>query len=200
MPTTPRTPKDGSSGRDDLYLAREALKGGQDAVDVFVERMRCIPRMLTSLNSRRNNYLSPDDIADLSQEVFTTVWKKLETYQGEAALETWVYSFCLLMMMNSVRKKARQPHAIEDDAPEPSAPVPDPSALTAPDEEAVHAALGKLGAAERSVVELKQFEALTFEDIAERLSISTNTAKTRYYRGLTKLRSLLPAGLNEDAR
>ena len=167
---------------------------------MFVERMRCIPRMLSSLNSRRGRYLSPDDIADLSQEVFTTVWKKLETYQGEAALETWAYPFCLLMMMDSVRKKARQSHAIDDDAPEPPTPVPGPSALAALDEEAVHAALAKLGAAERSLIELKQFEELTFESAAERLGISVNTAKTRCYRGLNKLRTLLPAGLNEDER
>ena len=156
--------------------------------------------MLSSLNSRRGRYLSPDDIADLSQDVFTTVWKKLETYEGEAALETWVYPFCLLMMMNTVRKKARQPVAIEEDSPEPSAPPETHTGLAQLDEEAVHAALAKLGEGERGVIQLKQFEELTFDTIAERLGISPNTAKTRYYRGLTKLRSLLPAGLSEEER
>lgn len=50
------------------------------------------------------------------------------------------------------------------------------------------------------MIELKQFEELTFESTAERLDISVNTARTRYYRGLNKLRTLLPAGLNEDER
>jgi len=50
------------------------------------------------------------------------------------------------------------------------------------------------------LIELKQFEELTFESAAERLGISVDTAKTRCYRGLNKLRTLLPAGLNEDER
>jgi len=45
-------------------------------------------------------------------------------------------------------------------------------------------------------VRLKKLEDLTFEAIGELRSISANTAKTRYYRGILKLRERLgsPAG------
>ena len=42
---------------------------------------------------------------------------------------------------------------------------------------------------QRLVIELKFFQQLTFEEIAAHLDISSNTAKTRMYAGLKKLRN-----------
>jgi|SRR5436190_8267317 len=52
-------------------------------------------------------------------------------------------------------------------------------------------ALGELPVEQRAVVHLKLWEGLTFEEIAEALEISANTAASRYRYGLDKLRSLL---------
>ena len=49
-------------------------------------------------------------------------------------------------------------------------------------------ALGELPAEQRHVVELKFFQHFTFEDIARQLGISPNTAKTRLYAALKKLK------------
>ena len=43
------------------------------------------------------------------------------------------------------------------------------------------------------MIRLKHFQELTFEEISSRLSIPANTAKTKYYRGLEKLRETLRA-------
>ena len=67
------------------------------------------------------------------------------------------------------------------------------------DEELVHLALEELEPPLARIVQLKHFEDLTFEALAERLDISPNTAKTRYYRGLVRLeRRLGPHSPNED--
>jgi RNA polymerase sigma-70 factor (ECF subfamily) len=52
-------------------------------------------------------------------------------------------------------------------------------------------ALGELPADQRAVVHLKLWEGLTFEQIAEALGISPNTAASRYRYGLDKLRTRL---------
>lgn len=49
-------------------------------------------------------------------------------------------------------------------------------------------ALAELPAEQRHVVELKFFQEFTFHDIAGQLGISPNTAKTRLYGALRKLR------------
>ncbi|HXC99497.1 MAG TPA: sigma-70 family RNA polymerase sigma factor, partial [Verrucomicrobiae bacterium] len=64
-----------------------------------------------------------------------------------------------------------------------------------PDEQAFREmlaqALGELPADQRAVLHLKLWEGLTFEQIAEALDISPNTAASRYRYGLDKLRDRL---------
>ncbi len=66
---------------------------------------------------------------------------------------------------------------------------------TEPDEEAfrseLSAALGQLPPEQRTVVHLKLWEGLTFDEIAHTLEIPQNTAASRYRYGLDKLRNLL---------
>ena len=64
-----------------------------------------------------------------------------------------------------------------------------------PDEESfrdtLEAALGELPTEQRAVVHLKLWEGLTFEEIADTLGVSPNTAASRYRYGLDKLRERL---------
>ena len=69
------------------------------------------------------------------------------------------------------------------------APTPDPDERAF--REALSAALGELVSEQRTVVHLKLWERLTFEQIAELLGIPPNTAASRYRYGLDKLRHRL---------
>ena len=51
--------------------------------------------------------------------------------------------------------------------------------------------LSTLPLAQRLIVELKVFQSHTFEEIAELQDISANTAKTRFYAALRKLKALM---------
>lgn len=57
--------------------------------------------------------------------------------------------------------------------------------------EEIRQAMERLPPAEAEVIRLKHFEGLTFDEIGTRLDTSPNTAKTRYYRGLGTLETLL---------
>jgi RNA polymerase sigma factor (sigma-70 family) len=57
--------------------------------------------------------------------------------------------------------------------------------------EDVYSGLEKLGEDHAQIIRLKHFSQMTFEEIARRLRVSANTVKTRYYRGLIKLREFL---------
>lgn len=190
---------DAADASPDLRLVRAARAGDPAAVERFVERMRCVPRILAAKNARLARPLRSDELADLAQEVFAAVWSRLEEFEGRSALESWVYAFCALNLLRSARR-GRGPTPGPHGAPDAlAAPAPE-SALDPLDEEHLHAALAQLAPEEAEAVALKQLDELTFDAIAARLGVSANTVKTRYYRGLVGLRRRLLPLFKEVAR
>ncbi len=194
-----------AEGQRDRELVGQVLAGENAATQEFVERMRCVPRILAAKNARSGRPLSHDDLADLAQEVFSIVWRKLSEFRGEARIEAWVYPFCQLQYMNALRRNTRRPAPFEVDGEdaEPDAAGTavrgeGPEGLDPLDATHVHAALERLSEAEKEVIRMKQFDDLTFDEIAARTGISVNTAKTRYYRGLVRLRDLLALRFSEE--
>ena len=175
----------------DLDLVRATLRGDRSAVDRFVGRMGCVPRMLAVQNGRFGRPLDVEEVADLVQDVLVVIWKKLDQFQGRAALETWVYRVCRWELQNAIRRKRRQPVLVEE--ADTALPVrQEPGALAAFDRaDSALVGLSRLGPPAADVIRLRHFEQLTFDEIGERLQISPNTAKTQYYRGLIKLRSII---------
>lgn len=184
--------------RGDLELVREVLRGSPAALEKLIERLRCIPQILSERNVRSGSPLSDEDLTDLTQETLITVWKKLPSFEGRSTLETWVYSFCMHQMMNALRSKKRLPQLVSDEALE----FPDAENRTTPsgslEYEHVHACLRGLDHTQESVIRLKHFSALTFEEIALRLVMSQSSVKTVYYRGLERLRGLLNRHMREE--
>ena len=136
-----------------------------------------------------------EDLADAVQDTLTSIWRKLGEFEGRAALETWVYRFCFLELMNGVRRRRRRPEPMHEDesvAERDDRRVPGPGETEA-DRELIHRVLDRLGPPAADVIRMKHFEELTFDEIGEQLDVSPNTAKTQYYRGMLRLREYLDA-------
>lgn len=152
--------------------------------------MSCVPRFLHSKNNALGKPLDELQIEELSQEVIMIVWRKIATFDGRAQLESWVYRVAALELMNRVRHESiRRPKSMTHEQMVEAAGSTDPP--TFEDYTIVHRALGELSPDERDVVHGKYFEHMTFPDMAVRFDISEGTAKSRFYRGLRRLRSLL---------
>ncbi len=179
----------------DVELARRALAGDEDCVREFIHRMGCVPRILVAKNRRLGRPLSDDDLSDLVQDTLLAVWRKLGQFDGQAALETWVYRFCHLELMRRLRTLQSVPLPLEN----PDARVYDRSTgaeAAERDFARIVEGLEHLPEDLAEVLRLKHLAHLTFDQIGDRLALSPNTAKTRYYRGLTQLRK----ALGEQAR
>jgi RNA polymerase sigma-70 factor (ECF subfamily) len=48
---------------------------------------------------------------DLAQEVFTLVWRHLDSFQGNAKFTTWLYTICRNTCLNAIRSEATEPSA-----------------------------------------------------------------------------------------
>ncbi len=178
---------------DDLALAQSAVAGDREARRQFAQRMQCVPRMLVVMNRRLVGRVSNEDIEDLVQDTLVTVWRRLDTFGGRASLETWVYRFCRYHLANRIRSLARRPVHVTVETYDQS----QETTSTLLEFEDVHRALGELEQATADVLRLKHFRQLSFPEIGTALGISPNTAKTRYYRGLTVLRRMLEPGRRE---
>ncbi len=175
---------------EDRELARSVVAGDPQALGVFSERIACLRPILAAQNARVGGMLGEHDLADLAQDSLLVAWKKLPAFDGATTLEAWLYTICYYLLMNRIRKHSLRLSVMksldEQSSPDPQESVPDPWRY-----EELYASIEKLPSEERVVIQLKHFKGLTFKEVGERLSISTNTIKARYYRARTKLMALL---------
>ena len=186
----PNNPPEGSpQGAVDLDLVRRGMKGDRAALDGLMDRLGCVEPILKSLNRRMGGPLTPADLEDLTQDTLVTIWEKLSTFEGRAALSTWAYRYCFLGMLDRRRtvRKSRQRHVTLDAA----AGTAGPKAPSATDRITLLDSLLSLSELEARIIALKHFENRTFFEIADLLELPPSTAKSHYYRGIESLKALL---------
>lgn len=176
---------------EDLALVRRALEGDARAVQAVVERLRCVPRLIALRNLRLGEPFEQGELEDIAQEVMIAVWSKLDQFQGRSSLDGWIYRFAQLELVYSLRRKDLRPERLADLGRGVSSTPVAAGALEPDEAETLYPALEELDVAQADVIRLKHFDDLTFAEIATRLGLSSNTAKTRYYRGLQRLRGIL---------
>ena len=132
------------------------------------------------------------DTRDLLQEVFVKLARRPDLLDGVRDERAFLLRLAHNRAIDLIRRRGTRDKHHEQLAAEPL-PVFAPAG--GPDEgafrDALAAALGELPAGQRAVVQLKLWEGLTFEQIAELLGIPLNTAAGRYRYGIDKLRARL---------
>ncbi len=177
-------------GADLLLVETSLTDPGAEAL--LLQRLRCVPRMLAAKNAQHGRVLDDVELEDLAQETLLTIWKKRAEFTGRSSIETWIYPFCYHHLMNRLRRRFHRPRTL---------PLEAAQAVAAPNEQDfgyVYRALAEVGPPDEDVLRLKHFEQLTFEQIGTLLGISPNTAKSRYYHGLERLRGLLASRQREE--
>ena len=173
---------------EDWTLVRSALDRQPGAIDVLIERLECVHRILAAMNHDRHRPLNQHDLEDLGQDTLMKVLGKLESFEGRARLETWVYRFCYLEFLNRVRREPRRSGLPIEVEPE----TRDTNQLENEAELGrIEACLERLGPPKSHVIQLRHFEDLTFAEIGQVLGIPGSTVRTHYQRGLDWLRGEL---------
>lgn len=169
----------------DLRLVRSALAGRSADQRELIRRMKVAHRLLVVQNRRLGQPLDEAAVEDVAQDATLSAWRKLEEYEGRASLETWVYRFCFLELMNAIRHRHRrstlQLSAVDVPTRDDQAPVG----------EGLGRYLRHLSPREAEAVRLRHVEDLAFEEIATTLDVSVSSAKTHYYRAIEKLRTVV---------
>ena len=133
-----------------------------------------------------------NDTRDLLQEIFVKIAREPGLLKDVRNERAFLIRLAHNLAIDLIRRRDTRERTKENFSAErvsPFAPANDPDVRIFRQELAE--ALGELPEDQRAVVHLKLWEALTFEEIAEALDISPNTAASRYRYGLDKLRELL---------
>ena len=132
-----------------------------------------------------------DDAYDLVQEALLRVRKGLETYQP-GSLEAWLSRIVTNVYLDAVRRRRRRPVEALPEDPErllPSSPGADEATDRLPDD--VQVALRRLPEDFRTAVVLCDVVGLSYEEIADALSVPVGTVRSRIHRGRRLLRAAL---------
>ena len=125
------------------------------------------------------------DAEDIVQEAFVRYWRNRDRVRDPAA---YLYTCVRRTAVDWLRRRRRQPRRTDFDRRQPCF---DSAGLSAEEEESratMEAALGALPPEQRQVVVMKIWGGLTFATIGRVLSISPNTAASRYRYALQALR------------
>jgi len=141
---------------------------------------------------------SGEDARDVCQETFLKAFRSLPHFKREARFSSWLYQIALNLCRDRMRRrKGKKLVSLDDPGMESIGNLrgKEPSALQSVEAQdlsrLVAAAVWSLPEDQREVIVLKEYEGLTFLEIAEALELPPSTVKTRLYRGLGQLRDKL---------
>lgn len=186
----------------DETIVERALTGDAEAFGEIVRRWeRRIFALAFGMLGRE------EDARDATQETFLAAFRNLRGFRGEAKVSSWLHRIAVNQCITRQRRaKVRSEAALDDeqekDAASFAAPLSYSPARVAEGRQeiaAVRRAVNSLPVELRQVVVMKEFEELTFREIADALDLPLSTVKSRLYTSLKQLQMKLHKFDNEAA-
>ena len=134
---------------------------------------------------------------DAAQETFIQAWLHLGSYRPHMPLRNWLYRIAINAATDMLRKEKRiLPHALED--LQLSDPQPGPEAVFSQGERTtfIQKAVAALPDASRAVLVLREYEGLSYHEIADTLNIPVGTVMSRLNYARKVLRGQLEQKLS----
>lgn len=127
---------------------------------------------------------------DIAQEAFIRAWQKLPSYQPKASFRSWVYRIATNAVLDELR---RQKETINVDGLQVADPAQsiEERLIDRQEVERVQAAILDLPEASRAVLVLREFEGLSYQEIADALDIPKGTVMSRLNYARKSMRSAL---------
>lgn len=175
----------------DSELIAASLEGSEAAFTRLVERYQ--DRLFRLLGRYCRDQI---ECEDLLQEVFLKVFRKLHTFQGDSQFFTWLYRIAVNAATDHLsRASHRRLRLVEDDSSldvgtgaeaSPEAPL-----LTAELAAVTRAIVDSLPEKFRTILVLREFEDLSYTEIAQVLQIQLGTVESRLFRARQRFKEAL---------
>src|SRR5207302_9798274 len=172
----------------DGALMLEFQRGSREAFEELFARYR---EPLYGFFRRRVD--SREHAEDLVQETFVAVIRASSRYEPRALFRTYIYGIAFKLLAADRRKQFRR-------APSGGS-GPEPATDNSPDATLwIRQALHSLDPSEREILMLREYEQLSYAEIAGLLQLPLSTVRSRLFRSRMALKSFLePEGKLHDA-
>jgi RNA polymerase sigma-70 factor, ECF subfamily len=160
---------------EDSILVRAAQNGDVDAFEELVRRYQTsIYRVaLRMLGSRA-------DAQDAVQETFVRAWRALPRFRHDSAISTWLYRIVTRRALDRIA--SRRSTGTLDEVEVEAGPDPAQAAEHQERLRAIRRAIAKLPPDQRAAIVLREFEGLSYQEVAQVLGASVPAIKTRIHR------------------
>jgi len=177
----------------DLLLVDSFRKGDLAAYCELVNRYNQKVHNLAFRISRNE-----EDTEEIVQDVFITVFKKIDKFEGKAAFSSWLYRITANTAFMKLRKRKQSQSVSFEDAleggPENFLVAPDDSAILGSRQEirdTLEKALEQLPPEYRAIFVLRDVDGLSNQEVADILNITVPAVKSRLHRSRLMLRKRL---------
>ncbi|MEM7079876.1 MAG: RNA polymerase sigma factor RpoE [Pseudomonadota bacterium] len=171
----------------DKELVKRVQRGDLAAFDLLFARYQGKIINLIGRYVRDNQ-----EVQDVAQEAFIKAYRALPRFRGDSAFYTWLYRIAINTAKNHLVSRSRRPPSTDVDIDDADyrddaqvlRDVDDPQGALARDrlETAIHDALAQLPDDLRSALTLREFDGLSYEQIATVLECPVGTVRSRIFR------------------
>jgi RNA polymerase sigma-70 factor, ECF subfamily len=135
---------------------------------------------------------------DTVSEVFIDVWRQAERFEGRSQVTTWLLAIARNKALSLLRRRSNE--ELDDEVAEfiedPS-DNPEVAMLKSQRASVLQDCLTQLSPAHREIVDLVYYHEKSVEEVAEIISVPTNTVKTRMFYARKRIGELMAAkGIN----
>jgi len=176
-----------TAAETDQQLVSRVQKGDARAFDLLVLKYQ------HKIFGLINRYVRDvDEVQDVAQEAFIKAYKALPNFRGDSAFYTWLYRIAINTAKNYLVSRSRRPPGkdIEVDDAEyfesggglREIETPENALFGAELKAVVERAIDELPEDLRTAITLREFEGLSYEDIADIMSCPVGTVRSRIFR------------------
>ncbi|HRZ86792.1 MAG TPA: RNA polymerase sigma factor [bacterium] len=182
----------------DAALIRRCQEGDRGAFRDVYEHFK--NKVYSTAFRFTNNH---EEAADLTQDIFLNIYKKVGMFEFKSSFSTWVYRLSVNMSIDRIRKLRRYSVTSMDDPGfketgdygkvhrEHQMEAPGDAALSGESADKMQKAIARLTPKLRTVVVMRYINDLPYHDIAQILKCSEGTIKSRLNRAHMKLKEIM---------
>ena len=176
-------------------LIRQARNGAQGAFrDLVLRHQDRIFRLAHRFTK------DAQEAEDIAQETFLKAFRRLDTFRFSSSFYTWLYRIGLNTANDYLEKRARSPLSFTEDPEAHARPSaggreesPERAALRLELREVTRRVLETLPEKHRSILVLREYEGLGYDEIAAVLDCPLGTVESRLFRARGRFRRALEA-------
>ncbi len=169
---------------EDIIVLFHSQNREQEAFSLLVDKYK--ERLYWHV---RKIVLNHEDSDDILQNVFIKVWQGLKEFRYEAKLYTWMYRIATNESINFLYEKRRKVYGNATEITQMLENTLECDSYFSGDkiQKELQKAILMLSERQRLIFNMKYFDDMTYEEIAEILNVAVGTLKATYHNAVKKI-------------